>query len=402
MVVHPKRVALSEEQVLCFRARRGHLAGPGAVDGVQAAADLIGAQAQQLGPALWALAMRTRGCPTAVQVRQTLLQEPRRLVRTWGQRDTLHLYAADQDWTRVIAARPQWSAGGRRGAEPNEKELAAACQRMHALKRCVTRKDLRTIPGARLLREADAKLRPGEAPDKAAPGEAARLFAASRLLWLLAGRGEVCMAGKKGAEQEYATRKMWHPNLDWPRRLPAAVRAATDLARRYLALYGPATAQDMAHFFGAKVSTARAWLTALKGEPGLIPVACGARPGLVALCQDRDLLAEPPPKGTRAWPLRLLPLWDTMLMGHADKSWSVPQAAERKLIWKPGAYVRPVVLARGRAVGLWSHKLKARRVEIEVEPLSGWHRPHAAGVRREARAFAAHLGVAEAVVRIED
>ena len=59
---------LDEEQVLWFRARRGHLAAPGATDPADAARALLGAQSQQLAPSLWALAMRTRGRPTAAEV----------------------------------------------------------------------------------------------------------------------------------------------------------------------------------------------------------------------------------------------------------------------------------------------------------------------------------------------
>ena len=58
-------VEISEEQALAFRARRHHLWGPGAAGPAAAARAVVGIQAQQLPPALWALSMRTAGRPTA-------------------------------------------------------------------------------------------------------------------------------------------------------------------------------------------------------------------------------------------------------------------------------------------------------------------------------------------------
>ena len=52
-----KPLDLTEEQVLWFRARRNHLAGPGAADAVDAVRDVVGAQAQQLYPALHAISL---------------------------------------------------------------------------------------------------------------------------------------------------------------------------------------------------------------------------------------------------------------------------------------------------------------------------------------------------------
>ena len=82
MAKKPPAIEVSEEQVLWFRARRGHLAGPGAPDAATAARAIIGAQSQQLPPSLLALSLRTKGRPTARTIRMELL-ESRTLVRTW-------------------------------------------------------------------------------------------------------------------------------------------------------------------------------------------------------------------------------------------------------------------------------------------------------------------------------
>ncbi len=147
------------------------------------------------------------------------------------------------------------------------------------------------------------------------------------------------------------------------------------------------------------MTTARQWLALLNGE--LSPVHCGERRGLVALTQDMADLTTKPPAATTKWPLRLLPLWDTMLMGHADKTWTVPDETDRKAVWRKGAFVAAVALARGRVVATWSHSQRRGRLVVEVRPLSRWSpTKHAAGVRREADAVAAHLELGGADVTV--
>ena len=119
---------LTEDQVLFFRAKRGHLAGPGATSPVAAARALIGAQSQQLAPSLLALSLRTKGRPTGRALETQLFEAPRKLVRTWGQRDTLFLFDAEQDWADVIAAREEWRPRGLGGKMPPEATLAKALE----------------------------------------------------------------------------------------------------------------------------------------------------------------------------------------------------------------------------------------------------------------------------------
>ncbi len=384
---------VSEEQVLYFRARRSHLAGPGAESTVAAVSDILGAQSQQLAPSLHAISLRTRGRPSTEKVKEQLLEtRPRRLVRTWGQRDTVHVFSAE-DWPSVVSARSEWAPGGRRGAMPDESLVDQAMTVLTAADGPLTRRDLFPILPASFVREVQAH--PG-----VAEGTAKR-FVAGRLFWRLVNRGDACMAGKIGAEQYYAARTAWFPDLEWPDPPMPPRKAASGLARRYLALHGPATANDIAHYFGARVSTARKWLEEIDGTAGLLPVACGGRDGLTALPEDEaDLSAEPPP-GASDWPVRLLPLWDTLLMGHSDKSWTVPDEAERRLVWRKSAYVAATVVARGRIVATWSHKARGGLLHVRVEPLGAWWASkHEAGVRREARSVAAHLGLKGAEISV--
>ncbi len=378
-------VRISEEQALYFRALRSHLAGSGAPDPAAAARDILGAQSQQLGPSLWALSLRTEGRPAALELKRRILEHPRHLVRTWGQRDTLHVYEPAAHWADIVAARPQWAPGGRRGDMPAAPLVEAAGRVLESVGKPITRSSIFDLLPVDYVADWEARV---------GPGEIALRYAAGRVLWRLAHLGRACAAGKAGSEQEYAARKDWFPNLAWPKPMPPAGEAARRLARAYLRLHGPATAHDMAHFFGAGVGSARRWIKALAAETPLARVECGERRDLVLLAEDVPELKATPPASDKAWPPRLLPQWDTLMMGHADKSWVCPSATEKKSIWRASAVVAATVVARGRVVATWSQVRKGGQLKVRVEPLSLWRASkHARGVEKEAHDLASHLGL---------
>lgn len=392
-------LTIDEDQALWFRARRGFLAGGGASDEVATVRALLGAQSQQMGPSVHGIALRTAHRPAAVAVQQLLMEsQPPVMVRTWGQRDTLHVYPVE-DWPVVVAASVEWPSSGRRVAMPTEEDLAPVRERAVSAGRAVTRSDLFDLVSPELRDSISGHIR-NYAQQMMKPGyseedfELAVLrFAAGRLLWTLAHSGDVAFGGKSGNETAYLARQVGWPDLPWD--LPDARAAAVSLARRYLSCFAPATVQDLAHFFGSRVTLAREWVAAL--EPELAQVACGGRRGLLALAADADALREAPADD---WPTRLLPMWDGAMMLHADKTWRLPEA-EHKSVWKRAAVVAPTVVARGRIVATWTHKLLKRGAKIEVTPLSGWRsKEHLADVEREAQAFAAHHGVADAKVSV--
>lgn len=379
---------VTEEQVLYFRAVRGGLAGGGLDDAVVAARAIVGGQAQQESPALLALSQRTSGMPDAATLK-SMLWEERSLVRTWGQRDTVHVYAAE-DWSDVVAARTLWAQSGRRGSSATEDDLAYAREHLEAFTGPFTRKDLyEAVSPAFVESLSDMAEKARQEPMH---------FAAGRLIWHLAYHGDICTVFKKGNQQAYAFRANWLPDLHWPDELEPEAAAAR-LTKRYLAVYGPARIQDIGHFFGARLSDVRRWMPLLEKEDALCHVRCGEIDDLLVLKEDLDMLRDTPPTTARGWPVRLLPLWDSMLMGHADKRWTVPDEAERKLVWKKAAMVCAVVLSRGRIVATWSYKTRKKALDVQVQPLSGWQaRHHKAAVIRESQRVAGHMGLVEVQV----
>lgn len=323
------------------------------------------------------LCQRTAHRPDLDAVRSTLFDG--QLVRAWGQRDTVHIYPPE-DWPLVVAARPQWTKTSGRTPDPYADALADdAAAHMATLDRPVTRTDFQHLVTQQWL---DNTLDYFDTYDKK------WRYCTGRLIWVLGNRGLLSHHDKDGSEQRYMPRRVGFPDLDFSASESDDTQAAALLARRYLRTYGPATVQDIAHFFGANVSSARGWLPHL---PDLIEVTCGGRELLAAAEDEADLLEGGEPAA------RLLPGYDNVLMGHADKSWIVPDEAARTQVWRKAAVLEAVVLDKGRVVGTWKSKTLSKRVDITITPLPGWSSPD---LGSEAQVVAAHLGRGEARVLV--
>jgi hypothetical protein len=128
------------------------------------------------------------------------------------------------------------------------------------------------------------------------------------------------------------------------------------LASRYLAGYGPASAEDLAAWSGLALGHARRALQTLE------PLE---RAGdLLALPGTLDL--EPPPPAT----LLLLAAFDTTMLGHRRRELLLDPAHDHRLL-RGGGMVRPVILARGKVAGFWRLKGTGRRRTLEAEWLAG-------------------------------
>lgn len=147
--------------------------------------------------------------------------------------------------------------------------------------------------------------------------------------------------------------------------------AVVHLLRRYLAAFGPASEADFAQFTMLRrpwtrpaVETLRPELVEIEGPDGavLLDLPDAPRP-------DPDLPAPP----------RLLGMWDSVLLAHADRSRVLPDALRGHVIRRNGDTLASV-LVDGQVVGLW--RATADGVDAAVfEPLptAAWD-----GLRAEA------------------
>jgi hypothetical protein len=161
--------------------------------------------------------------------------------------------------------------------------------------------------------------------------------------------------------------------------------ACRELARRYLHIFGPTTADGFARWAGISRRAAAKAFASLEGS--LLPVRS-------PLGDERLLAADEPAMRaaeTAPAPARLLPSGDTyFLLDGAERELLVPRADQRKLLWTsrvwPGA-----LLVQGEIRGTWRRAQHTVRIDawgrlprgardaIEAEagalPLPGLDRP---------------------------
>ncbi|MEU9227555.1 winged helix DNA-binding domain-containing protein [Streptomyces massasporeus] len=123
-----------------------------------------------------------------------------------------------------------------------------------------------------------------------------------------------------------------------------APEALNHLVLRYLAGFGPASVADVAQFAMVPRAPVRRALLALgdaveqlRGPDGTVLYDV---PG-----------ASRPPADTPA-PPRLMAMWDSVLLAHADRSRVIPPAY-RRLVIRVNGDVLPTLLVDGRVAGVW-------------------------------------------------
>jgi hypothetical protein len=153
--------------------------------------------------------------------------------------------------------------------------------------------------------------------------------------------------------------------------------ARLELARRYLHVFGPATAESFAHWAGIKPPRGRAAFDGLAGS--LTPVHMPSGEGWILSSDEKAFRTS---VDAESAPARLLPSGDsyTLLKG-TDRELLVPDAALRAGLWTPRVWPGAVVVA-GEVSGTWrragavvtiqaSRRLsRAERDAIEVEAQS--------------------------------
>jgi hypothetical protein len=197
------------------------------------------------------------------------------------------------------------------------------------------------------------------------------------VLSLLAADGRIVRGRPRGSWTSSQYR--WSPVERW---LPTGVpewpveRARAELARRWLARYGPATVADLRWWTGWTAAAVKQALAAV--DP--VEVDLDGEPGLVLPDDVEPVRCQP-------W-VALLPALDPTPMGWSQRSWYL--GPHGPALFDRSGNVGPTILSDGRIVGGWAQRAdgeivyrlledigadKAREVEQAVARLSTWVGP---------------------------
>jgi Winged helix DNA-binding domain len=164
----------------------------------------------------------------------------------------------------------------------------------------------------------------------------------TRVLTILSAQGQIVRGRPRGSwiSSQYA----WWPIEAWlPRGLPVVdpATARVELARRWLAAYGPATVADLTWWTGWNKGQVSATLR----ELDTVSVDLDGVDGVV-LADDVD--AVPP---VEPW-VALLPALDTTVMGWQQRQWYL--GAHGPALFDTNGNAGPTVWCDGRVVGGWA------------------------------------------------
>jgi hypothetical protein len=331
---------MTELSLLRMAAQR--LVGPRAETPTDAVRWLTAVQGQDLPGALTSVALRTTG---GTRVTVTAALDAGAVVRSWPMRGTLHLTAAgDLRWMlELLGPRVLAGAATRRAAleltdddVERARELAVAA--LHG--------------GGRLARaELLTAIADGGVSTAGQRGD--------HLLWYLAQTGTLCLGPMRESEQLFVLLAEWLPATP-PRDREEALG---ELALRFFAGHGPATVKDLARWAGVLVRDVTAGLAIAAPQLERLVVG-GVEHWMDPATPDRLAAARAEAEG-----VHLLPGFDELVLGYADRSCTVPAAFADRIVPGNNGMFRATALQEGTVVGVWRAGRGTTR-PIELEPFT--------------------------------
>jgi hypothetical protein len=330
--------------------------------------DVGGLQAQVWSAAT--LGMRARSAGLDASAVNRALNEDHSIVRTWLMRGTLHVVAAeDVRWLLhllgPVFARAGATRHGQLGLTDDLKARGvAAIRTILAEGGAMTRYEL-----VDRLRKRRIVLDP-------------KTQAPIHLIALAALQGVLCLGpARDHGEPTYVLLDDWLAKA----RLPSRETALAELARRYVAAYGPATIDDLSSWSGLSMSEARSGIAA--ASRGFAEVKVEGWPGFVL--KERLALKTAPVKTD----VRLLPAFDAYLLGYRRRDLAVPLPLQRRL-QRGGGWLHPAIIVNGRAIAAWSlGKSGSRGAQVTIELLGSIRPTVRAGIDTEVAQVGRFLGM---------
>ena len=320
-------------------------------------------QAQSFDAARHQFRVRSTGL-TASTVNHAFEVE-RTVVRTWLMRGTLHLCAADDlRWMLDIFGANNTRIGERRRVEVGIDEATARRGGT------VVRKALAHGPVARReLRER--LLRAGVLHEPVGQS-------LIHLLFHLASIGVICCGPRMGRDDSFVLLDDWVPASHGP----STDEALRELARRYLAAFGPASAADFAAWSGLPSGVVKAAMAGIANETSSFREA---QPEL------RTLGARPTDAPADRPIVRLLGNFDTFLLGYRRREHVGDANAEEWIHQGGGGWIRPVVCVDGWITAGWGLERSGSGFDLKLTPFERHSSRIERGIAQEAAAISRFL-----------
>lgn len=304
---------------------------------------VVGVQAQELPSAY--LSIRARSSGVTESHIQRLHLDQAALAWTWCMRGTLHLITAEDARWLIPLLGPRNNASGYRRLRQLGWTDDTARKGIHLLLDLIHERGEVTRADAIEMFHQHGLPYEGQAP--------------VHLLSKAVGEGLITTAGFQGTKPTYTLFEKRHGDLAHVQ----PEQGMAELARRYLSGYGPAGVKDFSNWSGLKMNEANLAWVQISSE--LTNVEVDGRT-IQILAKDYELLDLYPGHDPV---LRLLPRFDTYLLGYADRTWTVDPGFESHL-FPGGGIISATIVLDGLVAGVWKLIPGKKRVTIKAEIFS--------------------------------
>jgi len=159
--------------------------------------------------------------------------------------------------------------------------------------------------------------------------------------------------------------------------------ALAELARRYVASHGPATAADLANWSGLTLTDARRGIAA--AEPALLHEEVDG--------QTLWFADAPWPPRSPSPTAYLLSIYDETIIGYKDRS-AIVSAEDGARLAAMGNALQNAIVLDGRIVGTWRRTLGKDMLGVELSPFRGLSDGERRAVAKASERLAAFFGLA--------
>jgi Winged helix DNA-binding domain len=371
----PVEAELTWAQVHAFRLEGHHLMTRAPKkDLARVVGEIGGVQAQVMSAAELQVGVRV---DCGVEDVRDALWKRKTLAKTWLMRGTLHLVPSKD--------LPLFTAAMREYGLRNTNAWLKWLQITEAELTDITKAIGSSLDGQALTRE--------ELILKVAKGRSERIQTALKSGWggvlkPVARQGLLCFGPNRGRSVTFVGPKQWLGS--WRDVDPDT--ALTEIARRYLRAYGPATKSDFTRWWGSWSGVGnRAW-AGLGGD--VAPVSIDGQRADV-LASDVERIRKQQTGGS----VQLLPPFDPYVMGHSSRD-HIVEAANLSKVSRTAGWISAVVLVDGRVAGTWTNETVRGTLRMKVDPFQRLTSKTIAGVRGRAESLAQTLGLSRAEVQI--
>ncbi|HET7872174.1 MAG TPA: winged helix DNA-binding domain-containing protein [Terriglobales bacterium] len=339
-----KTPPLAPAQIHSLRLHRHHLLDREPAGAVTLCRDVCGVQAQLTQAAYLQLWARNHSL-SRTQIEECLWKQ-RSLVKTSLMRQTLHVIPAEEFSIYIPALK--------------RSRVNAA---FSVMKRCkISREEADELTAHILESLAAGPLNRTAIRAAVRPKVSKRVRSWMDKVWSIlrfpVAEGLVCYGPGEGNQVTFIRSDQWLPR----QKMLNEQSAKSELLRRYLRAYGPATWKDFAHWSGLP-------MVEVRELPPLVENELEDLGGLMLLREDVKALEDIP---ADAGSVHLLPHFDVYLLAHATKEHFL-NPAQYKRVYRNQGWISPVLLIGGEIAGVWRYDFAGKKVLVTIEafrPLS--------------------------------